>query len=106
MPKIVLNVKALQWGNSYGLRVTKADVERAGLPVGQDVADQIGGEPGKVDTSHLRTFRWGGQAGKYHADILCLDQLERMLARGSIDKAEFEREKTKIKRRTKGHVGA
>lgn len=106
MAKIVLNVKALKWGNSYGLRIPKADFERAGLQLGQELEIQVGAEPGKVDISHIRTFHWGGFGARYHDDILYLAQLEEMLERGSIKRPEFERERAKIRRRTKGHVGS
>ena len=106
MARIVLKAKALKWGNSYGFRIAKADFEKAGLTVGQEVEVQVGGEPRKVDLSHIRTFHWGGQAGKYHDDIRYLSTLEKLLRSGNIKRDEFEAEKAKIRKRTKGHVGA
>jgi hypothetical protein len=105
MARIVLKAKALKWGNSYGFRIAKADFEKAGLTVGQEVEVQVGGEPGKVDISHIRTFSMGGFAGKYHDDILYLGTLEKLVRTGQVSAEEFEREKAKIRRRTHGHVG-
>lgn len=59
MPRIVLHVKALKWGNSYGLRVAKADFERAGLHVGQEVEVDILGKPGKIDVSKFPSLDLG-----------------------------------------------
>lgn len=94
MAKIVLNVKALKWGNSYGLRVGKQDFERAGLRVGQEIEVQIGGEPGKVDISHIRTFRGADRfPGWSHDDVLYLAGLEKLARSGNITQAELRREK-------------
>jgi hypothetical protein len=94
MRRIVLNAKALKWGNSYGFRITKADFERAGLRVGEEVILTIGGDPGKVDLSHLRTFSGRDRfPGWSHDDVLYLAQLEKLRRSGNISEAEFQREK-------------
>ncbi|MES2154375.1 MAG: hypothetical protein V4510_04495 [bacterium] len=59
MRKIVLQAKALKWGNSYGFRITKADFERAGLHIGQEVQVDVVGRPGKFDLSQVPSFRLG-----------------------------------------------
>ena len=94
MPRIVLKVKALRWGNSYGLRVTKADFERAGLQVGQELDVHVGGKPAKVDLSHLRVFTGPDRfPGWSHDDVLYLASLEKLARSGNISQAEFRREK-------------
>lgn len=50
----VLRGRILRWGNSYGIRLRKAEVERAGLKEGAEATVRI--EPGRVDLSHLRTY--------------------------------------------------
>ncbi len=93
MPRIVLKTKILKWGNSYGFRVAKADFERAGLQVGQELEVDVLGRPGKVDVSHIATFHSGDPNGsRDHDEILYEAQLEKMLKRRSISKAEFDRE--------------
>ncbi len=99
MVKIMFKAKALKWGNSYGFRVTKGDFERARIQVGQEVDLQVGGEAGKVDLSHIPTFRSGDRfAGRDHDEILYEARLEKMLRYGSIDQADFDKEVAKIRR--------
>jgi hypothetical protein len=89
----IVTGKLLKWGNSYGIRISKGDVERQGLMVGQEF-DVVPHAPQKVDLSHIRTFKGPAKfPGWSHDDVLYLDQLERMAARKSITKSEFAREK-------------
>lgn len=94
MRKVVLKVKALKWGNSYGLRVAKADFERAGLHVGQEVEVDVGGEPGKADLSCLPVFHGRDRfPGWSHDDVLYLGRLEKLHRSGSMKKADLDRER-------------
>ena len=94
MPKIVLNVKALKWGNSYGFRIAKDDFERAGLRLGQELEVQIGAEPGKVDLSHLPVFRSKDRfRGWSHDDVRYLGQLEKLHRSGSLTKEQLAAER-------------
>ncbi len=62
--------KVLKWGNSYGIRVSKADFERAGLHAGDMVNLDLAGRPTKVDLSGLPAFDWGGGGARDHDHIL------------------------------------
>lgn len=62
--------KVLKWGNSYGLRLSKDEVEEMGLQEGQEVVVEIKSKPGeKVDLSHLRTFNLGGSLARDHDEV-------------------------------------
>ena len=54
-----LTGRVLRWGNSYGIRLHKADIERLGLQPGDLARIQIEGAPDRVDLSGLPTFRSG-----------------------------------------------
>lgn len=61
-----MNAKVLKWGNSYGLRISKEEAERAGLHVGQEVVVDIRAKPGqRIDVSFLPSFDLGGLADKH-----------------------------------------
>ena len=48
-----------KWGNSYALRLRKADVERLGLREGQPVTARLV-RPGRIDLGKVPTFHGGG----------------------------------------------
>lgn len=57
------NAKVLKWGNSYGIRITKAEAERLGVEAGDEVLLEVTAKPGdEIDVSGIRTFRMGGLA--------------------------------------------
>jgi len=69
MRRFTMTGKLLRWGNSYGIRIAKADAERAGLHVGDEF--EFGVAPtGGVDISSLPSFDWGGGGAKDHDAIL------------------------------------
>ena len=70
MPGIKLTGKVLKWGNSYGIRVSKADFERAGLHAGDVVHLDLAPRSKKVDLSDLPAFNWGGGGALGHDKIL------------------------------------
>lgn len=52
--------KILRWGNSYGIRLSKRDVEEAGLHEGEEVVVDVKAREGeKVPLDWLRTFSLG-----------------------------------------------
>ncbi|HEV8360312.1 MAG TPA: hypothetical protein VGR28_07660 [Candidatus Thermoplasmatota archaeon] len=62
--------KILRWGNSYGIRISKGDLERRGLREGEEVVIEIKAQPGKnVDLSHLRGFHLGGDLADHHDEV-------------------------------------
>lgn len=66
MPGPVIKAKLLKWGNSYGLRIAKADAERLGLQVGDEMEFSMA-RPGKVDVSQIPVFHMGGIGAKHDA---------------------------------------
>ncbi len=61
--------KVLKWGNSYGIRITKADAERLGLAPGDEVIVEVKAKPGdKIDLSGLPELKLGGLAD-HHDEV-------------------------------------
>lgn len=58
-----MQAKVLRWGNSYGIRITKADAERLGLEAGDEVIVDVKAKPGdEIDTTQLPSLDLGGLA--------------------------------------------
>lgn len=55
--EVIVEGRILEWGNSYGIRVRKADLERAGLAPGEEAIVRIARRSDKVDLSHVRFLR-------------------------------------------------
>jgi antitoxin component of MazEF toxin-antitoxin module len=61
-----MRAKVLEWGNSYGIRLSKADVEELGLQPGDEVVVDVKAKPGdEIDVSGLRSFPLGGLADEH-----------------------------------------
>lgn len=61
-----MRAKVLRWGNSYGIRIKKADAERLGLREGDEVVLDVKARPGqRVDVSKLPNLHLGGLAGDH-----------------------------------------
>lgn len=62
--------KVLKWGNSYGIRLSKEDVEGLGLREGQEVVVEVKTDPDeRVDLSNLQTFSMGGDLSRKHDEV-------------------------------------
>lgn len=62
--------KVLRWGNSFGLRISKAEAERMGLVEGQEVVVEVKVKPGqRIDLSHLHAFDLGGDLSVHHDEV-------------------------------------
>ena len=59
-------VKLLPWGNSYGLRVRKADAERLGLKPGETFACVVPDFTRRKDLSHWPRLDLGPDASARH----------------------------------------
>ncbi len=65
-----MHAKILKWGNSYGIRLSKADVEELGVKEGDEVVVEVLARPGeKVDLSGVRTFSLGGTLADDHDEV-------------------------------------
>ncbi len=49
-----------KWGNSYGIALTKAELEELGLRPGDEVHARLEKAFKKRDVSKIPTFHWGG----------------------------------------------
>lgn len=59
--------KILRWGNSYGIRLSKRDVEEAGLREGEEVVVEVKAREGeKVPLDWLYTYSGGGDLSIHH----------------------------------------
>jgi antitoxin component of MazEF toxin-antitoxin module len=69
--EVLVEGRILEWGNSYGIRLRKADLERAGLGPGTEAVVRIQRKPGKVDVSHVRFIRSGhADTSERHDEVL------------------------------------
>ncbi|MCK4457312.1 MAG: hypothetical protein KAW39_06190 [Thermoplasmata archaeon] len=55
----IIKARILKWGNSYGFRIQKADLERLGLRPGEEALVRLEGRSDAVDLSELPTFKGG-----------------------------------------------
>ena len=55
----ILHGKALVWGGSIGIRISRSEAQRLGIRVGQELDLKILPPDHRLDLSHLRTFRDG-----------------------------------------------
>jgi len=61
-----VEAKLLRWGNSYGLRLRKAQVERLGLRLGFPVTIDVPDWTEPHDLSDFPTFDLGGDLSTNH----------------------------------------
>jgi antitoxin component of MazEF toxin-antitoxin module len=59
MGETVVQARILRWGNSYGIRIRKSDLERAGLRPGEEAIVRIETKTDQIDLSTLPRFRSG-----------------------------------------------
>ncbi len=59
MDDVVIEAKVLRWGNSYGIRIKKNDLEASDLHPGEEVVVRIERRDGRIDLSDLPTFAGG-----------------------------------------------
>lgn len=61
MAEPILHAKALPWGGSIGIRISRAEADRLGIKPGQELDLKVLGPGKELDFSRLRTFRDGIQ---------------------------------------------
>lgn len=64
----ILHGKALAWGGSIGIRISKAEAERLGIRVGQELDLKLLPSDYRLDVSHFHTFH-DGQGADDHDRI-------------------------------------
>lgn len=66
MSLIAVRAKLLEWGNSFGLRLSRQDVERLHLRLDTEVEVKVDVEPNKIRVEDLHSFDLGGDAADRH----------------------------------------
>lgn len=59
-----LHKRVLKWGNSYGIRLTKADLERLGLREDDEVDVGLEPAPPEIDWASIEFLRLGSELAK------------------------------------------
>lgn len=77
----IIEAKVLRWGNSYGLRIGKKELEAAGLKPGEEIRVEILG-PTDVDISHVRFIEGGEPDLSERHDKILADARARRLHGG------------------------
>jgi hypothetical protein len=70
MGEIQLHRRIVPWGNGYGIRVSKGELERLGLRPRDEAEVVIRGERSGLDLSRLHPIDLGRDAAERHDDIL------------------------------------
>ena len=70
MGEILVHRKIVPWGNGYGIRLSKTDLERLGLQPRDEAEVLVRGERTGVDLSKFHFLRLGGDASIHHDDII------------------------------------
>jgi hypothetical protein len=69
--EVVVEGRILEWGNSYGIRIRKADLDRAGLSPGEEATIRIVHSQGPIDLSGLPAWGSGHRdTSRRHDDVL------------------------------------
>lgn len=77
MKDVIIKARILKWGNSYGLRIQKADLKRLGLRPGEEALVRLErGAP--VDLSGLPAFKGGMPDDSLRHDELLGEARQRM----------------------------
>lgn len=66
----IIKARVLKWGNSYGLRIQKADAKRLGLRPGEETLIRLERKGGQVDLSVLPRFKGGAPDDSLRHDEL------------------------------------
>ncbi|MEK6985037.1 MAG: hypothetical protein AABX89_01470 [Candidatus Thermoplasmatota archaeon] len=70
MGEIQIHRRIVAWGNGYGIRLTKGELERLGLRPRDEAEVIVRGERKGIDFSRLRFLHLSGDAGARHDDII------------------------------------
>lgn len=80
--EVVLRVRILKWGNSYGFRIRKAELKRLGLIPGSEAVVRLERRRGPVDLSGLPVFKGGMPDDSLrHDELLGRDRLRALKER-------------------------
>lgn len=66
-----------RWGNSYGIALTKAELEELGLRPGDEVHASFQKRVYKRDLSKVPVFHWGGDLTPEEVDRIAAEETRR-----------------------------
>ncbi|MHB8633784.1 MAG: AbrB/MazE/SpoVT family DNA-binding domain-containing protein [Thermoplasmatota archaeon] len=69
MSLVAVKGKLLRWGNSFGLRLSRDDVQRLHLRPGAEVELKLEVSPSPDAQARVRTYRMGGKAADEHDQV-------------------------------------
>lgn len=75
MSEVELKGRLLAWGNSYGIRLSRDDVQRFGLKPDQEIRVKLEVERAAIGVSDLPSFDLGG-AADMHDDLFARSAAE------------------------------
>ena len=67
---VIITARLLKWGNSYGIRLRKADLKKAGLSPGSEAVVRLSRPGDRIDLSELPTFSGGRRDDSLRHDQL------------------------------------
>ena len=74
--EVVVSGRILKWGNSYGIRLRRAELKKAGFSPGAEVVVRLTKKSERVDLSGLPIFRGGEPDDSLrHDDLLAQARL-------------------------------
>ena len=77
MSLVTVKGRLLRWGNSYGLRLSRKDVERLDLQPDKEVEVKVDVSPGRKLRPHeVVSFNLGGDAADRHDELFARSTLE------------------------------
>lgn len=77
MSLVSVKGRLLRWGNSYGLRLSRREVERLRLRPDTEIEVKVDVSPGKkITVDQLPSFNLGGDAADRHDELFAEGALE------------------------------
>lgn len=70
MPEARIKATVRKWGNTYGIRISKRDMERLGIQEGAEVTAVVSTEPAPPDMSRFPVFYGPDEFGSRDHDRL------------------------------------
>jgi len=68
--EVIVKGRILRWGNSYGIRLRRAELKKVGLSPGSEAIVRMAKEHSRVDLSGLPAFKGGGPDDSVQHDEL------------------------------------
>jgi antitoxin component of MazEF toxin-antitoxin module len=76
MSYVAVKARLLKWGNSFGLRLSRRDVERLGLEPDKEIEVHVETSPRQTRVEDLPTFDLGRDAADRHDELFAESVLD------------------------------